>query len=322
MKTISISGRTVSSLLLGSDYFGATVSTADSYALMDRFLELGGNAIDTARMYANWLPGCAGKSEETIGQWMKDRGNRDRVYLITKGGAIKKNSTDKARISRADLTSDLEESLVALQTECIDLYFLHRDDEDRPVEEIMDTLHGFIKAGKVRSVGASNWRAHRIEAANRYARSVGMPGFAVSEIQWSLALSTPALHNDPSLVCMDETEYRYYLKNQFPVFAFSSQAKGFFIRGIKNGLEANNQKALSRFATEENIARLENVRTLMGLRGLTPAQATLGYLTSQPFPTCAIIGCKSIAQLEESMQASDTVLSSEDLSLLNSGKLL
>jgi len=322
MKKISIADRTVSSLLLGSDYFGATVSPADSFSLMDRFLELGGNAIDTARMYANWIPGCAGKSEETIGQWMKDRGNRDRVFLITKGGAIEKNSTDKARISKAELTSDLEESLRALQTECVDLYFLHRDDEDRPEEEIMDTLHGFIKAGKERSIGASNWRAHRIEAANRYAASVGLPGFAVSEIQWSLALSTPALHKDPTLVCMDETEYHYYLKKQMPVFAFSSQAKGFFIRGIRKGLNANNEKAMARFATEENIARLERVRILMDMRHLTPAQITLGYLTSQPFPTCAIIGCKTVEQLEESMQAADTVLSAEDRSLLSGGKLL
>ncbi|MBR4867514.1 MAG: aldo/keto reductase, partial [Clostridia bacterium] len=107
MRYIKICGRAVSALALGTDYFGATVSKEDSFSIMDRFLAAGGNAIDTARLYASWLPGGAGASETTIGEWMKSRKNRDQIFLITKGGAVDKGSTECARLSPADLRYDI-----------------------------------------------------------------------------------------------------------------------------------------------------------------------------------------------------------------------
>ena len=322
MKTIPVSSRPVSSLILGTDYFGATVSREESFALLDRFLALGGNAVDTARLYASWLPGCRGASEETIGAWMRSRKNREGVFLITKGGAVDKGSTERARLSPEDLRYDLTESLRALQTDAVDRYFLHRDDEERPVEEIMPTLDSFVKEGKVRAIGASNWRAERIRKANGFAVSEGLTPFTVSEIQWSLARSTPALHGDESLVCMNEEEYAFYAEGGMPVFAFSSQAKGFFLRGAKGGTASNNRKALARFGSEENLRRLERVIALAERKGMTVAEVTLGFITSHAFPAAALIGCKNLDQLEESMKAGDAVLTEEELDYLTLGKPL
>lgn len=285
-------------------------------------MALGGNAIDTARLYASWLPNGAGASEKTIGSWMKARSNRNDIFLITKGGAVDKGSTEKARLSPKELRYDMEQSLCALDTDCVDLYFLHRDDEDVPVEEIMPTLGAFYQEGKVKAIGASNWKASRIQAANAFAAREGLPQFAASEIQWSLARSTPEKHDDLSLVCMNESEFAFYEKNNMPVFAFSSQAKGFFIRGAAGGIAANNQKALARFSSDENCARLERVKTLAEKKGMSVAEVVLAYITSHAFPAAALIGSKSVGQLEESMSAADASLSPDELSFLTGGSSL
>ena len=322
MKYMQVNGVPVSSLILGTDYFGATVSKEDSFALMDRFAAAGGNAIDTARLYASWLPGGAGASETTIGEWMKIRNNRDQIYLITKGGAVDKGSTERARLSPEELRYDITESLKALQCDSVDLYFLHRDDETKPVSEIMPTLAQFVQEGKVKALGASNWRACRIAEANAFCEKEGLPPFVASEIQWSLARSTPEKHDDMSLVCMNECEYDYYLATGMPVFAFSAQAKGFFIRGAANGIDSNNQKALSRFASEENIGRLNRVKELMTKKNMTAAAVSLASLTSRPFPVAALVGCKSLPQLEDSLTAADATLSQEEIAYLTDGMTL
>ncbi len=322
MKTMQAAGREVSSLILGTDYFGTTVSKEDSFAIMDNFLSLGGSAIGTARLYASWLPNGVGASEKTIGAWMKARGNRNDLFLITKGGAVDKGSTEKARLTPSDLRYDIEESLRALDTDSVDLYFLHRDDDAVPVESIMTILGEFYKEGKVKAIGASNWTASRIAEANAFAQKEGLPQFCVSEIQWSLARSTPEKHEDLGLVCMNETEYPFYEAGAMPVFAYSSQAKGFFIRGAKGGVDSNNKKALARFASEENLARLERVKTLADEKGMSPAEITLAYITSHAFPCAALIGSKSVEQLAESMKAADASLTREEILYLTGGKAI
>lgn len=322
MRYFKLCGREVSVLALGTDYFGTTVSKEDSFAIMDRFLSSGGNAIDTARLYASWLPNGVGASEKTIGEWMKSRKNREQVFLITKGGAVDKGSTERARLSRNDLRYDITESLKALQCETIDLYFLHRDDETKPVEEIMPTLAEFVKEGKVKALGASNWRARRIAEANAFCEKEGLPPFTASEVQWSLARSTPEKHDDLSLVCMNEEEYDYYLASGMPVFAFSSQAKGFFIRGAASGVDSNNQKAISRFASEENIGRLNRVKDLMAKKDMSAAAVSLASLSSRPFPVSTLVGCKTLAQLEDSLTAADATLTQEEINYLTDGQKL
>lgn len=322
---------TVSKIALGTDYFGTTVSEETAFRMLDRYVDAGGNCIDTARIYASWLPGGDGASERTIGKWLKTRGGRNRVLLSTKGGHPPLAQMNRGRLSGREIEADLDESLRTLGTDVIDLYWLHRDDVSHPVEDILDTMSVLVGKGKIRAFGCSNWRTERIEEANRKAGLVSSKeptasngptasgGFCASQIQWSLASSMPELHGDPTIVCMNEKEYDWYEREKFPVFAFSAQAKGFFARASAKGLEAVNKKAAERFATPENIARLERVKEYAARSGLTPSAVALGYITCNPVPAVAIIGCKNEEQLTDSLTASDAELSREDTNWLLRG---
>ena len=309
----------VSVLALGTDYFGTTVNENDAISLMDAYTEAGGNCIDTARVYASWLPGGDGASERTIGRWLKARGNRNSLVISTKGGYPRLESMKEGRLSRKELERDLDESLMALGVDHIDIYWLHRDDASRDAEEITETLSVFIKKGKIRAAGCSNWRAARLEEALRAAQTNGFPAFCASQIQWSLAATTPEAYGDLMLVCMNAEEYGWYEKNRFPVFAYSSQAKGFFARGASQGLGALSRKANDRYAVPENFTRLERVKRYAAENGLTVSAVTLGYITCNRVPGIAIIGCKNGEQLADSLTASNVELPEADVEWLYRG---
>lgn len=315
----SDSGMKISKLVLGTDYFGTNVPEREAFKLMDIYQEMGGNCLDTARMYASWLPGGEGASERTLGKWLKARGCRNKMIISTKGGNPHLNSMNCGRLSHEEIESDLDESLKVLGVDYIDVYWLHRDDVSRPVEDIAATMTTLIKKGKIRAAGCSNWKSNRIEELNEFAAKNGMEPFVASQIQWSLAASTPEAHNDNTLVCMNEKEYKWYLENQFPVFAFSSQAKGFFAKAAKLGIDGVGQVAYSRFATADNLSRLERVKKYADESGLSISAVVLGYITENHFPAAAIIGCKSCEQLEDSLTAADVSIPPETVDWLYKG---
>lgn len=137
------------------------------------------------------------------------------------------------------MLEDLELSLSQLQTDYIDLFWIHNDDVTKPVSEIIDAVNEVIKTGKVRAVGCSNWSIERIEAANNYAKEAGLYGFFANQIQWSLArVETDDYKKAFNALVMDDESYDWYVKNDVAVFAFSSVAQGFFSIAAKGGLEA------------------------------------------------------------------------------------
>lgn len=309
----------VSKIVLGSVFFGTDMPEKEAFRLMDIYMDAGGNCLDTARVYASWLPGGDGASERTIGKWLKTRGCRNKIILSTKGGHPPLNNMNCGRLSRKEIEGDLDESLKALGVDYVDIYWLHRDDVSRPVEDIAETMTALIRKGKIRAAGCSNWKSERIEELNEFAAKNGMEPFIASQIQWSLASSTPEAFNDSTLVCMDEKEYDWYLKNQFPVFAFSSQAKGFFTKLAKLGIDGISQKAYSRFATDDNLSRFERVKRYADESGLTVSAVALGYITENRFPAAAIIGPSSCEQLEDSLTAADVSIPSEIVDWLYNG---
>jgi len=301
----------ISKIVLGTDCFGTSVSKETSFDMLDRFVADGGNCIDTARVYAQWLPGGDGASEKLVGDWLKARKNRNDIIICTKGGHPPLDNMAISRLSKECITSDLEDSLRALGTETVDIYLLHRDDVNRPVAEIMETLHQLVTQGKIRAIGCSNWRIDRIKEANKYSIANGITPFAISQIQWSLASSTPYAHDDPTIVCMNNTEYKGYLEQEMPVMAFSSQAKGFFAKAIRDGLENINQKAFARFLSEENLLRLERLRKYATDNQLTPSAVALGYITCNKLPGIAVVGCKTLDQLKDTLTAQDVAFSED-----------
>jgi aryl-alcohol dehydrogenase-like predicted oxidoreductase len=167
----------VSSLCLGTGEFGSKLDRAAAWQLLDAFVAAGGNFLDTANVYADWVPGTKSSSEKTIGAWLAQRGNRAQLIIATKGAHPLLASMNVPRCSPADILHDIEQSLGHLQTDVIDLYWLHRDDPARPAGEIIETLAAQVKAGKIRYFGCSNWRVERIAAANSYAATSSLAAF-------------------------------------------------------------------------------------------------------------------------------------------------
>lgn len=284
------------------------------FALLDKYIELGGTCIDTARCYCDWVEGGSDNSEKAIGRWLKARGNRDKVIISTKGGHPKGENLEISRLSRADLEYDLNKSLEYLQTDYIDIYFLHRDDKSIPVSEIMPILNDFVNSGKVHFIGASNWTSKRIEEANQYALSHNLEPFRVSQINYSLAHSSVDTYGDSTLVCMDMEEYSWYKKNNFPVMAFSPQAKGFFPK-LAKGDKAKNLPE-GQFVSTANLARLGRVKALSRETGLSPAVIPLGYLSSQPFFVSSVFAATKLWQIEEDMAAKDLKFDNKTVAFL------
>lgn len=167
MNTVQLrkSGVQVSALALGTDLFGTKIDRDTCFRVLDCFADHGGTFLDTANFYASWLPGCkGGESETTIGEWIKARGNRDRVAIATKLAFDYPGSS--GGLSAGEIQRECEKSLRRLQTDRIDLYYSHRDDREIPLAETMEAFHQVVKAGNVRAIGASNLRAWRMAEAN------------------------------------------------------------------------------------------------------------------------------------------------------------
>ena len=195
---------TPSALCMGSTMIGSVVDQQLSFRMLDAFLDAGGTFVDTAKVYADWLPGPRSVSEKTIGEWLRQSGKREQVVLATKGAHPELNTMHIARMSPAEIAADVDGSLQHLQTDVIDLYWLHRDDVQRPVAEILETMEGQVRAGKIRYYGCSNWRADRIAEAQAYARSRGWTGFVADQMMWSLAAVDYAAIPDQTMVAMDK----------------------------------------------------------------------------------------------------------------------
>lgn len=306
-----------SAICLGSSNFGNGIAPADAYALLDAYVGGGGNFIDTAAVYANWLPGEKNSSEKTIGRWLARNGQRARFVLATKGAHPDLATMQISRMSPAEIVDDLNTSLRNLQTDWLDLYWLHRDDTERPVAEIIDTLHSQVVAGKIRYFGCSNWRVERIAAAQEYAAQRGITGFVANQMRWSLAEIEPVSVGDPTTVAMDEETLAYHRRTGLAAIPYSSQAGGYFQK-LAEGREIRQNQQKS-YGTIENRSRAARLQSLSQETGYSISQLVLGYLINQPFPTIPIVGCRTVAQVEDSMRASDVRLTSEQVAWLAEG---
>lgn len=317
MRKFRIGSRDAGCIALGSSYFGTTWAEEDCFRLMDRFLELGGDCLDTARVYGAWFNDQYGAAERVIGKYLEDKRLQGKVIVVTKGGNPLPQSIYTRRLSRGEIIDDIKRSLDDLRLAKIDMYLLHRDDEDRSAGEIIETMNELLSLGYTSGIGCSNWRSDRIREANRYAVEHGLRGFEVSQIQWSLAETTPELYGDDTIVCMNESEYEFYKSEKFPLMAYASQAKGFFAKGAVGGVESLGKKALERFGTEKNLRRLEIVKRLSEEKRISPAAIALQVITDSELLPMAIIGCRTIEQLEDTLSPAN--LTSQELEMLRKG---
>jgi aryl-alcohol dehydrogenase-like predicted oxidoreductase len=286
---------------------------------MDAFFEAGGAFIDTALVYGEWLPGGKGLSERTVGAWIASRHHRNQVVLSTKGCHPRLATMEIPRLSEAELHSDVEESLRNLQTEHIDLYWLHRDDPNRPVAEILEALQRLAQAGKIRAFGCSNWHVERIQQAQAYAAVHRMPAFVGNQLMWSLATPNLEALSDPTMVAMDERTYAYHHASGLPVMAYTSQAHGFFAKLEHATLDALPESLRSVYGGAANLARLARVKTVANELDLPLSAVALAYITSHPFPAYAISACSTLEQLAINVLAGDVVLPESTVAYLDTG---
>ncbi|MCA9860580.1 MAG: aldo/keto reductase [Thermomicrobiales bacterium] len=286
-----------------------------SFALLDAIVEQGGTTFDTAQSYLD------GNAERILGRWMAARRNHDRVLVITKGCH---HTQDRQRVTPFDLTADLHDSLARLGVERIDLYFLHRDNPDIPVEELIGVLDAHIGAGKIGAIGASNWSIERIQEANRYAREQGMQPFVASSPNFSLADQVTAPW--PSTVSISGPRAAdaraWYRTTRMPIFAWSSLAHGFWSGLVRSEMRDGPVDGLDPFMLEiygspENFERLCRAEILAAERECSVAQIALAFILEQQCDVYAVSGSRSPGEFAENVAALDVTLSNAELDWLD-----
>jgi aryl-alcohol dehydrogenase-like predicted oxidoreductase len=308
--------KSVARIVQGTTMIGSDLDEAESFALLDQVYELGCNAIDTAHVYSG------GDSERVIGRWMQSRGNRDKMVIITKGAA---HSEDRRRMTPFDIASDLHDSLARLRTDHIDLYLLHRDDPDMPVEPIIDILNEHQQAGRFQAFGVSNWSHQRIEEANAYARANDLVPFVASSPQFSLADSL----EEPWPLCLSisgtagTAAREWYSQTQMPVLAWSPLAGGFFSGRFRRdnlhmfGEREWDEMVMRTYASEANFQRLDRASMLAEEKGLTAAQVALAYVMNQPINLFAVVGPHSDEKFKANIEASEVQLTPQEMDWLD-----
>lgn len=303
----------VSPIALGTDVYGLTLSEKESFDMIDAYIGMGGNVIDTALVYSDWVPGEKSRSEKLIGRYLKKSGKRNELIISTKGAHPVPGHMDVPRLSPSEIRLDMEKSLLNLGVDYVDIYWLHRDSEKADISEICRTLDELVKEGKTRYIGMSNWTYSRIDEYNEYAKRHSLTQLISSQIQYSAAKSIPE-NNDPTLVFMNDREYAYFKEKRMPVFAYASQAKGFFQKLEAGGTEALSEKARTRYLSEENLKRFKRIKKTATERNVSCGEIALSALISNPdFLTIPIVGCKNKAQLENSIKSADITLTKDEL---------
>ena len=319
----------VSQIQLGSAEFGVDVQypgmkavpTEDAFRLMDEFVDMGGNFIDTAHVYSDWIPGEFGRSEKCIGKWLTSRKSRNKVFIATKGGIDFTNHVGlygpPIDLSKKEIDKDIEESLENLKTDYVDLYWLHRDEPSRPVGEIIETLNDNVKKGNIRYIGCSNWLPDRIAEANAYAEEHGLMPFVGSQFEWSLArMFCPEAPLD-DLPFMDEETYAFHKKTGLTAFAYSSQGNGFYTKLDQLGEENISDRLKKHYLNDRNRAAYKRIKQLSAETGYTVTQIALSFINSQyDFVGIPIIFSRKHEQFVDSLSAADLHLTPDMVDFL------
>ncbi len=316
MKTVKMPGsdKQVSRFFLGTMIIGLK-DYPQSAALLDAALRQGINAFDLAYVYGG------GDSERAVGRWMAQRGNREQVYIATKGAHP---NQDGPKVNPKAITADLTESLERLQTPYVDAYFLHRDDLNVPVGPIVEVLNEHLAAGRIRAFGGSNWTHGRIMEANAYAAARGLVPFQMSSPYFGLCEQVDNPWG-PGCVSISGEEgavaRAYYLAQQMPILAYSSLGRGMLSGRVtrENYKELLDGAALKAYAHEVNFARLDRARRMAAQKGVSVPQLALAYILAQPLLVCPIVGAASEEEMAQTAASQHIKLSMQECEWLEYG---
>jgi aryl-alcohol dehydrogenase-like predicted oxidoreductase len=282
-------------LVLGGNVFGWTAKGEEAFRILDCFLEAGGTMIDTADVYSSWVPGHeGGESERLIGEWVKRRGSREGVLVATKVGY-------DAGLSARHIEEAAEASLRRLGVDAIDLYYAHKDDPGTPLEETLAAFDRLVRAGKVRTIGASNYSAERLAEALDISEGQGLARYEVVQPEYNL-MSRGGYEGPLQELCMSRG---------LGVLPYFGLASGFLTGKYRSAADKGKSVRGDRMAAyldERGLRVLAALDTVAAEAGATPAQVALAWLAAQPGVTAPIASATSVAQLEELLGVLDLEL--------------
>ena len=313
MRKLGRTGLKVAALCLGGNTFGWTTDQQASEAVLDAYLDHGGNFIDTADVYSRWAPGnSGGESETALGKWMSARKNRARVIMATKVMGPMGPGPNDTGLSRTHIMEGVEASLQRLQTDYIDLYQAHWDDRDTPLDETLRAFDDLVRQGKVRYIGASNYVAFRLTRA-------------LWESDKRALVRYESIQPKYNLVFRDEYERELEplcLEQQIGVIPYSTLGSGFLSGKYRAGqplpTTARAGGVQKAYMNDRGFAVLGAVEKVASKVGATPAQVALSWLVHRPGMTAPIASATSVAQLKEIVGAVELKLDDEATSALDS----
>jgi len=291
-------------LCLGGNVFGWTANQDESFAVLDEHQALGGNFIDTADAYSAWKPGnSGGESEAIIGAWMTKRGNRADTVVATK---VAKLAT-RPGLSRANIVAACDDSLRRLQTEYIDLYYAHEDDQTTPLEETMEAFDSLKQAGKIRYAAASNYTAARLEQALAVSQAGGWAGYV-------------ALQNQYNLVERGEFEADsapFLAESGLSALPYFSLAMGFLSGKYQPGVEVSSGRSggVEKYKTAHGWNVVSVLGQVAAELGTTHSAVALAWLRANPVVSAPIASARTVEQLRQIMPV--VSLSAEQVARLN-----
>ncbi|MGW2841676.1 aldo/keto reductase [Streptomyces sp. NPDC001493] len=306
LRKLGTSGIEVFPLALGGNVFGWTADEAQSFAVLDAYTTAGGNFVDTADAYSAWVPGNqGGESETIIGKWLKARGNRADVVVATKAGA----HPEYRGLASGTVKSAVEESLRRLDTDYIDLYYTHYDDEGVPVEEIVTTLDQLVKEGKVREIAASNISPERLRASLAFSEREGLAGYVALQPHYNLV--SRDTYEGPAQDLAAETG--------LGAVPYSALASGFLTGKYRPGTQVESAragKAGAYLESERGRKVLSALDAVAEAHGAEIATVALAWLASRPTVVAPIASARTPEQLPALLAVADLTLTGQELDRL------
>jgi len=309
MRELGRSGLKVSPVCLGGNVFGWTADEKASFAVLDEFTASGGNFIDTADVYSTWAEGHkGGESETVLGQWLKSRGNRDKVILATKVGSDMGNG--RKGLKAGYIAQAVEDSLKRLQTDYIDLYQSHRDDLDTPQEETLETYGKLIKSGKVRAIGASNFTPERLAAALALSAKNGLPRYESLQPEYNL-YERAGYEKELEPLCE---------KEKVGVIGYFGLASGFLTGKYRSEADLGKSprgEDMTQYFNERGFRILKALDQIAAETKSAPAQVAVAWLIARPSVTAPIVSATKVEQCQDLIKAMRLKLSAAQIDALN-----
>ena len=305
---------------MGTGEIGSSVSQDDSFRLFDSMMENGGNFIDTAKDYGDWLPDIErSASEKVVGRWLESRGVRKQIVVATKGCMPDAETTFSDRCAPRTIRRHIEWSQNTLRVDAIDIWYVHKDDPAYPMEDILDTLHGAKREGRICHYALSNTSLKRVQEAQTIAARKGYDGLIGVQGLWNSAVLCKVPYGDPQVAYMNSSRYAYHTSVKLPWFAFQATAFGLFHRMESDTLDNMNPGFRSIYHIQKSKRRYQALQRVAHSHGASLAEVVLSYIYSNPdFTSFPIVGSHKLQQVIENFSCGDLNLSPEEIrGLLN-----